>query len=72
MQLYNDAKTIWQKAIQSALPDAAVARALENADFTGGKLVLVAAGKAAWQMAKVAAGILGDKLGTPCPRRKFL
>ncbi len=62
MQLYNDAKTIWQKAIQSALPDAAVARALENADFTGGKLVLVAAGKAAWQMAKVAAGILGDKL----------
>ena len=49
MQLYNDAKTIWQKAIQSALPDAAVARALENADFTGGKLVLVVAGKgSAW------------------------
>ena len=62
MQLYDDAKTIWQKAIESALPDAAVARALENVNFTGGKLVLVAAGKAAWQMAKVAAGILGDKL----------
>ena len=54
MGLYEDAKLIWERAIASALPDAAVARALEEADFSGGKLVLVAAGKAAWQMAKVA------------------
>ena len=60
MGLYEDAKLIWERAIASALPDAAVARALEEADFSGGKLVLVAAGKAAWQMAKVAS----DRLGT--------
>ncbi len=61
-RLYEDAKKIWQRAIQSALPDAAVARALEKADFSGGRLVLVAAGKAAWQMAKVACDILGNQI----------
>ncbi len=62
LQLYEDAKRIWQAAIKSALPDAAVRRALERADLSGGRLVLVAAGKAAWQMAKVASDILGDRL----------
>ena len=62
MGLYEDAKLIWERAIASALPDAAVARALEEADFSGGKLVLVAAGKAAWQMAKVASDRLGNRI----------
>ncbi len=62
MQLYNDAKQIWENAIRSALPDAAVKRALEKADFSGGRLVLIAAGKAAWQMAKVASELLCERI----------
>lgn len=44
-----DARWIIQRAIQAVLPDEAVCRALEGRAFPG-KVVLVAAGKAAWQM----------------------
>ena len=49
-------------AIGAVLPDAAVVRALENASFPG-RVILVAAGKAAWQMAKAAKTCLGDRIG---------
>ena len=49
------------EAIKAVLPDAAVKRALEGKDFPG-KIVLVAMGKAAWQMAKAAEECLGDKI----------
>ena len=43
------------------LPDEAVKRALEGRDFSG-RVLMVAIGKAAWQMAKTAREILGDRL----------
>lgn len=49
-------------ALQAALPDTAVAKALEAAQFGPGRLVLVAAGKAAWQMASAALEQLGSRI----------
>lgn len=45
------------RSIQAVLPDEAVRRALQDRTFPG-KVVLVAAGKAAWQMAKAACNVL--------------
>lgn len=61
-KIREDADKIVQAALAAALPDAAVKRALEGRDFGPGRLVLVAAGKAAWQMAAAASGILGERL----------
>lgn len=55
------ADQIVSSAIQAVLPDEAVKRALAGADLTG-RVVLVAAGKAAWQMAKAASDQLGDRI----------
>ena len=48
-------------AINAVLPDEAVKRALSGKEFSG-KVILVATGKAAWQMAKAAEDYLGDKI----------
>ena len=48
--LRSDAETIIRSAIDAVKPDAAVRRALERLVFPG-RVFLVAAGKAAWQMA---------------------
>jgi hydroxypyruvate reductase len=63
MGLREDASTIYETAIRDAQPDAAVRRALEGRDFGSGRVLLVAGGKAAWQMAFSAAGLLGDRIG---------
>ena len=55
------ADTIIHRAIAAVLPDAAVKRALEQAEFPG-RILLVAAGKAAWQMARAARDTLGDRI----------
>ncbi len=62
MTIREDAKTIIQAAITSALPDTAVRKALDSLEVKEGKLVLVAIGKAAWQMAKAAEDYLGDRI----------
>ncbi|MBQ0059545.1 MAG: glycerate kinase [Lachnospiraceae bacterium] len=62
MTLRNDADQIIREAIKKVLPDEAVAAALTGKDFGTGKLYIVSAGKAAWQMAKAAGEILADKL----------
>lgn len=62
MTLREDADYIIREAIKKVLPDEAVAQALKNKEFGTGKLYIVSAGKAAWQMAKAAQEILGDKL----------
>ena len=62
MSLREDAKQIIAEALQSALPDEAVKKALENADFGSGKLILVSVGKAGWQMAEAAFEILGNRI----------
>lgn len=48
-------------SIAAVQPDGAVRRALTGVDFPG-RVVLVAAGKAAWQMAKAASDFLGDRI----------
>ena len=62
MSMREDAKKIIEAAIRDALPDSAVARALDGHIFAPGRLVLVAAGKAAWQMASCASHILGSRI----------
>ena len=59
--LRNDADRIVRAAIAAVQPDAAVKRALEAMNLTG-RVLLVAAGKAAWQMAKAASDCLGDRI----------
>lgn len=62
MSLRKDADTIIKSAIRSVLPDEAVRQALEGKSFGTGNVYVVAAGKAAWQMAKTAAEILGERM----------
>ena len=59
--LRNHANQIVREAIAAVQPDAAVQRALSGRDFSG-RVLLVAAGKAAWQMAKAASDCLGDRI----------
>ena len=55
------ADQIIRSAIGAVLPDEAVVRALEGKTFPG-RVILVAAGKAAWQMAKAAWDVVGDQI----------
>ena len=55
------ADAIVRASIRAVQPDDAVRRALEGQEFPG-RIVLVAAGKAAWQMAKAAYGCLGSRI----------
>ena len=60
-QLRKHADHMIRQAIDAVLPDAAVKRALEGQTFPG-KVVLVAAGKAGWQMAKTAWECMGRRI----------
>ena len=60
-QLRAHADRIVREAIAAVQPDAAVQRALNGREFPG-RVLLVAAGKAAWQMAKAASDCLGDRI----------
>lgn len=55
-KLHSDARKIIETAIQASLPDEAVKKAIcgENFSFWG-KVIVIAIGKAAWNMAKAAA-----------------
>ena len=64
MTIKKDADAIIKAALHAALPDTAVKQALTQLRTEGGKLILVAAGKAAWQMAKAASDVLGKKIST--------
>ena len=63
-KLRQDADAIIQAAITAAQPDEAVRKALEGRDFGSGRVVLIAAGKGAWQMANAASRILGSRIDT--------
>ncbi len=56
-KLRQNAESIVRAAIRSVLPDRAVERALAGMTFPG-RVFLVAAGKAAWQMSRAAVGCL--------------
>ena len=60
MSLRSDADKIVEESLRAVLPDQAVKRALKNYAVGEGKTILIAAGKAAWQMANAARSILGD------------
>ena len=62
MSLRENANKIMSAALDAAMPDTAVKAALEKASFSDGRLVLVAAGKAGWQMAKAACDQLGSRV----------
>ena len=59
--LRSHADLIVKEAIAAVQPDAAVQRALKGMTFPG-RVLLVAAGKAAWQMAKAASDALGSRI----------
>ena len=57
--LRRDADAIIGASLSAVLPDEAVRRALKNFQPKGGRVLLVAAGKAGWQMARAAVEALG-------------
>ena len=59
--LRRHADAIIAAAIRAVQPDDAVHRALEGREFPG-RILLVAAGKAAWQMARAARDCLGSRI----------
>ena len=59
----HDAQQILDATLREALPGAAVCQALDQIAFhPGGRLILVAAGKAAWEMARAAPERLGERV----------
>lgn len=58
--LRSDANKIVSSSLKAVLPDEAVRRALGIFEPGRGRVLLVAAGKAAWRMASCAAEVLGD------------
>lgn len=62
MSLRIDSNKIIESAINLALPNNAVKKALQDEDFSGGRLVLVSIGKAAWSMAQSACEVLGSRI----------
>ena len=59
--LREHADQIVREAIAAVQPDAAVRRALSGRQYPG-RVLLVAAGKAAWQMARAASDYMGDRI----------
>ena len=59
--LRQQAQRIISSSISAVVPDEAVLRALKGIAFSG-KVILVAVGKAAWQMAKTARDCLGSRI----------
>ena len=62
MSILSDSKLIINSALQASLPDTAVQKALTKLPSISGRLILVAVGKAAWQMAKAAYDVLQDRI----------
>lgn len=62
MSLKKDAYKIIDAAINSALPDTAVKKALQELEMPKGRLLLVSIGKAGWSMAKAASDVLGSRI----------
>ena len=62
MTLRQDAQTIIDNALGTAMPDTAVEQALKTFVPPNGQLALIAAGKAAWQMARAAMKILDGQI----------
>ena len=59
--LRSHADQIVREAIAAVQPDEAVRKALQNREFPG-RVLLVAVGKAAWQMARAASELMGSRI----------
>ena len=62
-ELRRDADRIIESCIRAVQPDEAVKRALKNMEAPEGRLIVISAGKAAWQMARAAADVLVPDAG---------
>ncbi len=62
MSQREDVISIVRKSVQAVMPQKAVKEALSEMEIKSDRLYLVAAGKAAWSMAKTAESILGDRI----------
>lgn len=62
MNLKQDAEAVIAAALHAAMPDTAVQKALRTLPPCRGRLVLVAVGKAAWQMASAALAVLKGRV----------
>lgn len=60
--LREDAVAIMEACLLASLPDTAVKKAISQIEFSAGRLIVVAIGKAAWSMAKAASDSLGDRI----------
>ena len=71
MDLRKDAARIIREAIQAVMPEKAVLDALSTMEFSRGRLLVVAIGKAAWNMASAAVSHLGDRVDGGCVITKY-
>ena len=62
MSQREDVISIVRKSVQAVMPREALKKALSEISFSGDRLYLVAAGKAAYSMAKTAESVLSDKI----------
>lgn len=63
MSIHQDARQIMEAALKAAQPDSAVQAALGRLEIDStGRLIVIALGKAAWQMAKAASDALGNQI----------
>ncbi|MGN0136891.1 DUF4147 domain-containing protein [Anaerotignum sp.] len=70
--MLSDAKKIILDAIEASLPDEAVKKAICGKDFAfQGKVIVIAIGKAAWNMAKAAAENIPHKIDTGIVLTKY-
>lgn len=65
------AKKIIDEALKDALPDSAVKKALKEIKFKDGRLIMIAIGKASWQMAKAAYDALGTRIDSGAVITKY-
>ena len=71
MSLRQDADKIISQALFTAQPDTAVKSALSKIKFSDGKLILIAVGKASYQMAEAAYKEIGNRIDCGCVITKY-
>ncbi len=70
--MHDDIQKIISTVIKEAMPDRTVRDALGRISFnTKGRLIMIAAGKAAWEMARTASEVLKDRIDTGCVITKY-
>ena len=62
LNIRQDADFIIRESIKKVLPNEAVLQALKEKTFPSGNIYVVAAGKAAWEMANTASAVLQKKI----------